>query len=274
MDKEIATEAEVNAAFESGASDEPTSIAAPVTSEEKPEVTAAPEPATPTTAPQESNPLTPEILAALSSLPNLEKRLTQQVDKVAGNYGEVKRLLDTMQKANTATPQGAADAADAWDDLKNEFGSELAESISKAVAKMIGARQGINPEEIQALVAEAASGNAPDLSVLDELHPEWKELKANPPPEYREWLDSLKPATRMRYLHSSDPLHVAEKLDEFDTWRATKAAAATTSAPATETHQAKSTSRLEAAATPTGRSRGSPTTLSAADAFLQAAGEA
>jgi hypothetical protein len=270
MNEEIATAEEVNAAFESGASDEQPAISTPDENEQKPEVT--PATATPPPAPQESSALTPEILAALSSLPNLEKRLTQQVDRVTGNYGEVKRLLDTMQKANTTTPQGAADAADAWDELKAEF-PELADPISKAVGKMMGTRQGINPDEVRAMVSEAMGGQSVDLAVLDELHPEWKELKANPPAEYQEWLDSLKPASRMRYLKSNDPLHVAEKLDEFDAWRTTRTATAAPTAPTTETHQA-STSRLEAAATPSGRSRGSPTTLSAADAFLQAAGEA
>lgn len=274
MNEEIATEEEVNAAFESGASDAEPVIAEPAKDEQKPEVEAVPEtPATPDPAPQAASPLTPEILAALSSLPNLEKRLTQQVDKVAGNYGEVKRLLDTIQKSNTATPQGAAAATDAWNELQAEFGPELAGQMARAVDKVVASRQGISQDDVRAIVAETVGGNAPDLSVLDELHPDWKELRDTKPQDYSEWLESLRPATRIRYLNSSDPLHVAEKLDEFKAWRESRAEKPAPVTPPKETHQA-STSRLEAAATPTGRSRGSPTTLSAADAFLQAAGEA
>ena len=194
------------------------------------------------------------------------------MNKVAGNYGEVKRLLDTIQKSNTATPQGAAAATDAWNELQDEFGPELAGQLAKAVDKVVASRQSISQDDVRALVAEAVGGKAPDLSVLDELHPDWKELRATKPQDYSDWLESLRPATRMRYLTSSDPLHVAEKLDEFKAWRESRAEKAP-AVPQKETHQA-STSRLEAAITPNGRSRGSPTTLSATDAFLQAAGEA
>lgn len=226
-------------------------------------------------APPENPVLTPEIIEALKILPGLERRLTQQVDRVAGNYGEVKRMLDSMQKDNTATPQGAADALEAWKDIKEEFGEEMAAKFAAGVDNRLKSVPTISPEEVRKIVAETVGNNSgPDLSVLDELHPGWEAYitpngdMSKAPPDYVEWFTSLRPAAKARLISSTDPYHVAEKLDEFFAWRDAKAADKQTESA----HQA-STSRLEAAVTPSGRSRGGPTTPSVEDAFRQGSGE-
>ena len=277
-----ATSEDINAAFEAGASEdldqEPQTATEAMEQDGNKAATAPDIKATPEAPPAPQ--FSPEILSALNGLPELERRLTQQVDKVAGNYGEVKRLIDTIQKSSQATPQGAAATARSMTKLRELGFDELADAIADDLGTD-GTE--INPESIAKIAADAVSKANADaevnahnkaVSALDRDHPDRVEIRESS--SYKDWLASLSETKRNRFLTSWSPEYVSERLDEFKDWRSAKAAEqARTDADATKAAaRLESKSRLEAAVTPSGRSRGGPITTSIHDAFLQGAGEA
>lgn len=287
IEKEVSDQTAMEAAFAAAtgatevAQPEKTAPVTETTPEPAPELKAA-EPAevkteTPTPEPAPAAQLTADQLALLATIPELEKRLTQQVDKVSGNYGEVKRLLESVKKA-AATPEGAADAADEWGQLSAEFGPELAQgitkgvsaSVEKALQRALTAMPQMSPEAIKEIVAaereaERARRVATDIALLDKAHPDRFEIQKST--DWSAWLETLSPIRREKILTTYDLEYVSDRLDDFKAFRTAK-----------QKEKQKSTSRIEAAVAPTGATKSGRTTLSEAEemhqAFLAAANSA
>jgi len=232
---------------------EPAAESAPV--EAKAEVTPEVTPAPPTLSEQQ--------IKLLAAIPELERRLTQQVDKVAGNYGEMKRLLDSMNKA-AATPKGAAEfeASEDGDDL-DELYPELAQGVSAKIAKaMAKAQTGMTPEQFEAAYQqrreqEKAETLQEQLTALRKVHPDHLEIQQTP--EWGPWLQTLTDTQREGVMHSYDPYYVSNMISRFKTYRDQKAAAAS-----------KDKQRVERAVTPNGVRPTSPSTINEDEAMRQA----
>lgn len=201
------------------------------------------EPATPSAPPVAA--LSADQVRLLATLPELEKRLTQQVDKVAGNYGEIKRLVDTMKSA-AATPQGAAafQASEDADYLDREYpalAGEIKSRIDKAVANV---KTGISEEEFEQRYERRRARDAQVrmnemIDVLESDHPDRVEIQKTP--QWATWMQTLSPAQKRAVTESEDGHYVSSMLFKFKDYRDQQAAAA-----------AKSKQRIEAALTPTG----------------------
>lgn len=223
------------------------------------------EPATPSAPPAS---LTPEQLALLSTIPELEKKLAQRVDKVDGNYGEIKRLLESVKKA-AATPEGAANAEDEWAELKNEYpeliggiSRGVSASVQRAIQHALTVMPQLSPEQVKEAIAaerQAEHGRtvANDLAILDKVHPDRLELIKTP--EWDQWFQSLSEVRRAKLQTTFDLEYVADRLSEFKEFRAKKQA-----------EKQKSQSRIESAVTPQGTRQTGRSTLSEADEMQRA----
>ena len=214
--------------------------------------------------------LTEDQLRLLSAIPELERRLTQQVDKVAGNYGEVKRLLGEMQKA-AATPRGASEFS-ASDDM-TQFEQDYAE-IANPVKHMIEQRlaslnQGISSDQLEAYIAsrETEQRNRA-IQALDEMHPDRLEIFNSS--EFGEWIDSLPKYRKSAILKSNDLYYVAGEIGAFKDHRQTQIELANKQALQNE----KSKSRVDKAVTPSGSRQSTQSTISEDEAMRKAFAEA
>lgn len=219
-------------------------------------------PATPP-APQIPAALSDEQIKLLSAIPELERRLTQQVDRVAGNYGEVKRLLETMQKA-AATPQGAADfdASKDGDYIDREFpelAGGLKSKIDEAVSKI---QSGITADQFEAMYAERRKHEELEhrnklINVLESKHPDRFDIQKTP--EWSQWRDGLTPYQRDSLENSEDPYYVSSMLSKFKDFRDKRAVA-----------DKKSKQRIEGAVSPNGVRPTSPSTITEEEAMQKA----
>jgi hypothetical protein len=214
--------------------------------------------------------LTEDQLRLLSAIPELEKRLTQQVDKVAGNYGEVKRLIGEMQKA-AATPRGASEFS-ASEDM-TQFEQDFAE-IANPVKQMIEQRlaslnQGISADQLEAYIASRETDQRNRaVQALDEMHPDRLEIIQTK--EWGDWLGSL-PKYRQAAIANSQDLHyVAGEIGAFKDHRQAQIELAQKQAQ----QDAKSKSRVEKAVTPSGSRQSTQSTISEEDAMRKAFAEA
>lgn len=245
---------------------EETTQAAGEPKDEKPAETPAPVEAPPQAAPT----LSEDQLRLLAAIPELERRLTQQVDKVAGNYGEVKRLLGEMQKA-AATPKSAAEFK-ASDDME-QFEQDFAE-IANPVKQMIEARlsnlpHGISEAQLEAYFeAREVSQRDNAIKILDEIHPDRFDIIGSR--EWGEWMGSLPKYRQTAILNSYDLHYVAGELSAFKEHRQAQAGRANEQAAQAE----KSKSRVEKAVTPSGARHSTKPTISEDEAMRQAFAEA
>lgn len=230
-------------------------VDAPKPQDEKQEQQATP------TAPPVST-LSDDQVKLLSAIPKLEQ-LMQRVDKVDGNYGEVKRLLDSMQKA-AATPQGAAafDASKEGDRLDRDFpeiANGLKSKIDQAVSKI---PVGITPEQFETMYVERRQREDIErrnelIKVLETNHPDRFEVQKTP--QWKQWYDSLPPYQRDSLENSEDPYVVSGMLSKFKVYRDKQTLV-----------DKKSKQRIESAITPTGVRPSSPSTISDDEAAQQA----
>lgn len=266
---------DVTSAFMEGSGEEVKAEVKPV--EVKPEATEKPVEvkATPEAPPVSG--LTTEQQDLLSKIPKLEA-LMQRVDKVDGNYGEIKRLVTEMQKS-AATPNGAVsdEANQAWAELAEVFpelsgsiskgvSSEVEKAVAKAVASIPG---GVDPEQLSKIVQEAISStrekekteqiNA-DITALNKAHPDRNECISSP--EWSKWLATLPADDREEMLEGWDLKTVKKGFSTFKAWRDQQASS-----------KQKSKQRIEDAVTPQGVRMPAPAAISVHQAFLQGAGE-
>lgn len=266
---ETENQAAMEAAFLATTEGEVTEVPqAPEVLTEKPAVETPP--ATPEAPPVETQ--TADQTALQVAIQALEKRLTQQVDKVSVNYGEVKRQLEAAKKA-AATPEGAADADEVWADLRNEF-PELSAPVAKGVdvavrrhlQHALAAMPNTSPESIEAVIAARETrlrqeSTTEDIKLLTKIHPDHKEIFKSP--EWSQWLATLPEVRRQKTIATTDLEYVCDRVDEFKQYRIARAK-----------EQAKNKNRIEAAVTPQGARQSGRTNLSEEEemhkAFLEA----
>jgi len=201
----------------------------------------------PAEKPIEATPKAPPIsisedqLKLLAAIPELEKRLMQQVDTVSGRYGEIKRLLEETKKA-AATPKGAAafESSVDGDTLDQEF-PELSQGIQARIESAIAkVPAGMNEEQLQAWYEKRKAADYQEsVKILDTAHPDRVQVREST--EYKEWLASMPVYKQQAFLNSEDPYYVASMLYEFKEHRDQKASSAQ-----------KSKQRIENAVTPQG----------------------
>ena len=241
----VENDTETLAAFEASFSASPTETVEPKVEEKvEPVVEAKTEPvATPALSQQQ--------LQLLAAIPELERRLTQQVDRVSGNYGEVKRLLDTMQKA-AATPSSAAVFDASEDSLDQEY-PELAQGVTAKISKALSSlKTGMTAEEFESAYLarkerDESETLSKQLSTLKKAHPDHIEIQQTP--EWTPWMNTLNESQRDGVMNSFDPYYVSSMITRFKTYRDKQVADAT-----------KDKQRVERAVSPSGvQPRGSST---------------
>lgn len=264
LNLEAAAAAE-EAAFAASFNEGETTETIPVVAEQdqpKPEEPKTEEKTTPQPAPSTSS-LSDEQIRLLAALPELERKLTQQVDKVAGNYGEMKRVFDSMQKAS-ATPQGAAEfeASVDGDYLDREF-SEIAGGVNEKIAKALSNHPaGMTTEQLDEWYVarrqqEENVKNDELVTILHTAHPDRFEIQQTP--EWTQWISGLQDHQRTAVMNSRDPFYVSAMISKFKAFRDQQVSKAV-----------KSKQRIEAAVTPDGVRPTSPSTISDDEAAQKA----
>lgn len=168
-----------------------------------------------------------ELKAQVARIPELEKRLRDE----GGRYGALKQSLEQIQHRLTekkAAPNTDANVDDILADIKKEFGEDQLYTGLKSAFSKLATGRNADPEAISKIVAgEISKAKQAELkeslSQLDQAHPTWREDRTTP--EFQQWRDSLSERERERFARSQDPIYVSEKLDQFQEWKAKKAAA-------------------------------------------------
>lgn len=178
-----------------------------------------------TSAPEFTNDQIQEVMATLARIPKLEK----QLNDTGGRYGALKQSLEQLQQRMAAPAVGEpVDVESMLKDIKDEFGDDglLYQTLKAAFSKVLAGRQ-VDSGAIEKVVSEkiAAAKQAEfdtALEQLTEAHPNWRQDRETP--EFKDWVASLPDKVRNRFMRSTDPDFVAEKLDEFNEWKAKKKA--------------------------------------------------
>ena len=216
--------------------------------------------------PQAPPALSEQQMKLLQAIPELERRLTQQVDRVSGNYGEIKRLVDEMKKAS-ATPKGAAAFEASPDsDALDEF-PELAQGVDAKIARRLATFQtGMTPEQVRAQYAEERRQEkeaelSQQLATLQRVHPDHIEIQQTP--QWEPWLKTLDASDREGVMQSFDPYYVSSMISKFKAYRDRKVAEAS-----------KDKLRVDRAVSPNGVRPTSPSTINEDEAMRQAFAQA
>jgi hypothetical protein len=261
-------EAAFAASFDGQSSPEPEAKVEPTEEAQEQTQTDEPKQEEPATQPEAATQaptsvLTEEQQKLLSAIPELERRLTQQVDRVAGNYGEIKRLLESMQKA-AATPKGAADFAKSEDadQLEQDF-PEIAKGIEARVSKALSnVKTGLTPEQFEQLYQERRAREVQEelngrIEILQKNHPDRFEVQKSI--HWGMWMESLPPHHREAVKNSQDPYYVSGMLSKFKAYRDQR-----------ESEAQKNQKRIENAVTPKGVKTGGATSISDDEAAQKA----
>ena len=263
---EVENSAEMEAAFAASVNDDADQLTevTPVSESERAIEESEEVEATPTAPPHTT--LSEEQIRLLATIPELERRLQGQVDKVAGNYGEVKRALDSITKA-AATPKSAAEfeASVDGDFIDTEF-PELGGSVNARIEKKIAQLAvGMTPEQMEVWYTsrrqqedEAKIEGA--IQVLHDAHPDRFEIQQAP--IWKQWIDGLAAHERQGVMNSQDPYYVSGMISKFKDFRAKQVS-----------QDVKNKQRIDRAIAPTSGRPASPSTTSE-DEAAQAAFEA
>jgi len=202
--------------------------------------------------------------------------LVKQLRDVNGRYGSLSQRFEEMTQrlaapatSKDATAANIADASELLKDLADEY-PELAEKLSPAFNRVLGSSgNGMSAEAIQKVIDEREEAKAKKRleeaqTELSQAHPDWFTVRETD--DYKEWLDSLTPRAKSRFLRSMDPDYVAEKLDDFKDWQVKKHAHPQSTEP-TQTNT-KSKDRLKNAITPTNGAATTPQVKSNKESIL------
>ncbi|MFA6204382.1 MAG: hypothetical protein WC710_14485 [Gallionella sp.] len=184
--------------------------------------------------------LSEDQIKLLSAIPKLEQLLAR-VDKVDGNYGEIKRLLESTKQAAATQKSAAAFESSVDGDTLDQEVPELSQGIQARIESAIAkVPAGMNEEQLQAWYAKQKAADRKEaVIILDTAHPDRIEIREST--EYKEWLAAMPAYKQHAFLNSEDPYYVSSKLSEFKEYRDNKASAAE-----------KSKQRIENAITPQG----------------------
>jgi hypothetical protein len=169
-----------------------------------------------------------ELRAQVARIPELEKRLRDE----GGRYGILKQSLEQIQQriADKKDTSGASDVNvdEILADIKKDFGEdgELYAGLRSAFSKIANGR-GMDPDAIKKIASDAISEAKQTeytaaLGRLAEAHPTWEQDRETP--ELKEWTESLSAKERNKFYQSNDPDYVADRLDQFQEWKAKKVA--------------------------------------------------
>lgn len=162
----------------------------------------------------------------------IRAQLKKASGKIGGLYQEIERLRSAPKSA------GVAFSPDALKRVRESF-PEIGEPLAQDLAEIFTVSAPTDKPKA------SADDETPKLiGTLSELRPGWHEKRQTP--EFGEWLQAMKPSARARFESSLDPYFVAERLEDFDDWLASKTTAASAPAPI---------ARLENAVTPTNGTR-------------------
>lgn len=183
-----------------------------------------------------------EIKAALAQLPQLRDRAEkteQELRKVFGRFGDIQSKL-------TATAAPGKVNAEALKKFKDEY-PDMAELIEPLLIGLPSAGPGITQEQVDAhvnkAVAEGVSTAVRELNaeMLGRFHSDWETIRESD--DLQLWLGTQAPAYREKFLGSSSAVFLANGIDKFKAWKGNS-----------ESTRQQSTSRLERAIAPKGRS--------------------
>lgn len=228
----------------------------------------------------------------LARVPEVERRLEAQMQKVTGKLGEFNRTLQSLQQMQASgrpaeqaaarkiagdmlkrTRQAYPDLADAIANDLNEIfatsasdGGQSGQDATKAQQQGAQNVQGPTPEQIaqftQARIADAVGHvtRQQELKLLAMRHPDFQQVAASA--DFRLWAESLPAEDRAQVFTSEDALYVAEKLDAFKAFRSQQAAQA-------DAKKASAQKRLAQAVAPTSGNPGHAAPIQTEeDAFL------
>jgi hypothetical protein len=189
----------------------------------------------------------------LARVPEVERRLEAQMQKVTGKLGEFNRTLQSLQQMQTSgRPSEQATARkiagdmlkrtrQTYPDLADAIANDLNEIFSMpeagkpsgqhdTQAQSAPAAAGPTPEQIaqytQARIADAVGHvtRQQELKLLSMRHPDFQQVAASA--DFKLWAESLPAEDRAQVFSSEDALYVAEKLDAFKAFREQAAAQA------------------------------------------------
>lgn len=210
-----------------------------------------------------------ELTALLDKVPGLDSRVTDEIRKVYGKFGELQGTLQRLQQGQTSRKFEAA----ALKRLNAEFpeiASMLAEDLSEIYSSAPAAETKPNDKaddkatsaaDVEARIAASVDAavakvrEETERKLLTVMHPDWLEVCKTP--RFAEFLKTLPEADRTKYLESNDAIVSAKAFALYKAWN-----------PKPQKPSAKKQERLEAAITPAGGASIPATTLDDEAAFV------
>lgn len=214
----------------------------------------------------------------LARVPEVERKLESQMQKVTGKLGEFNRTLQQLQASSRPADQVAArklagdmlartkvlypDLADA---IANDLNDAFATPQSAPQQPPSGQpqpQQGPTQEQLQQMMREQTQqvSRQYELRLLETKHPDYAQVAATP--EFKLWAATLPPEDRVQVFESQDANYVSRQIDAFKSFRDQQTERA-------NADKQRSQRRLSQAAPPTaGFSGSSPSTQNEEDAFL------
>lgn len=218
----------------------------------------------------------------LSRVPQIERNVNAQLQKITGKMGEFNRTIQEVRQlhASGRPVEQTAALKIASDMLKRTRGvfPELAEAIAEDLNGIFAApsqKQGTSPAQpnqgltqeqmaklIESRISEATvpMQRSYEAKLLTLRHPDWQDVAKTP--DFRLWADTLPTEDKSQLFDSEDALYIAEKLDAYKAFRKQQTAQTTT-------NKENSRRRLEQAVTPTsGATQSRAPVQTEEDAFL------
>lgn len=223
-----------------------------------------------------------QLKELLARVPDIERKLEAQMQKVTGKLGEFNRTLQQLQTSGRSADSATARkivvdrlkrTREMYPDLADAIASDLSEVFNTAPEATSGQAEapqapasGPTPQDIARFVeakAQEAQRNAVrhyEERMLTQRHPDWVETARTA--EFKLWAETLPPDDRQKLVTSEDAIYVAGKLDAYKAFREQQA-------NRTGARRDGAQRRLAQAVTPTSGGTGQSTPAqSEEDAFL------
>lgn len=181
-------------------------------------------------------------LAQVGELTAAKDRTEKELRKVFGRFGDIQSQLTTAhaglgkREVNT----------EALKKFKDEY-PEIAELVEPLLMGLPTAGPGITQEQVDAHVNKAVSEGVTNavrelnVEMLSRFHSDWETIRDSD--DLQLWLGTQAPGYRDKFLDSSSAVFIAGGLDKFKAWKEQG-----------QSTRQQSTSRLERAIAPKGRS--------------------
>lgn len=175
----------------------------------------------------------------LSRVPQIERNVNAQLQKITGKMGEFNRTIQEVRQLHASGRPAEQTAAlkIASDMLKRTRGvfPELADAIAEDLNGIFAApvqkqesspaqpNQGPTPEQmaqfIDARISEATGPmqRSYETKLLTLRHPDWQSVAKTP--DFQLWADTLPAEDKAQLFDSEDAMYIAEKLDAYKAFR-------------------------------------------------------